>query len=986
MSQVDQNSPYRIQTPHGIVELSIAAERVQNPGGSVSQIRHWTIRMSEDQNSAALPIAQTGWDADGQRLVNEQASWLKYEGDIGALEPRTVVIAQNETHSGAYIARWHGNDSPGSGQLTELLVPTSQGWRQVPPDVVNMVPAERITDAVRPNATSFDYIVPQDGSQPRWNASYLNEDNERVQLTFASNNELAVREVRSNDPSRGSIVTFGPGDDDLQRDGAIRVSEGSRLVREQGGATVINAAGDLRSLWSQTADGGYREERRIEHLYIDGRPSEWRVSTDLPENNATLYRVDRDNRQTGDAYPLTLGSDGRLVIPRNDQTAVLDGATLGIPSGTGIDTAAPAVDRTSPGVTTREVPLPGDATPYSIRETLEQKAGYSDPAQAPWARERVELPRNIAENLNIPVPAGQNAVVTELDVLPHREAAGRFSLRDGTELIGNRDSARDLFVIANMNEQTRGNAQIAATEVDGAFLVPSGGRPAHQVLAELAQQGLEPVAVLGTGFITPEAGANGTKVIGYHYTNFSRLEEGREGRSDQGETELRDINNGTNLRAGYWVDARGEMHLLNFDRADPRYDTPAEVNTALERMKDDPNVVAIHLFTHRAADGVEDLIGNAPYDADRGEPGWTPRPDGVTDGRYDTDPTNVTETRSLLVFDAQGDFVGRLSTPPISTRDTYNVAQEVYGDRAKYVLNGDGDFYARAWYLDGREASDPLALGYENAMILVRPTPNGQPAQLREFNDAERAAIRDYGSQEGIFDNLRDVLKGAQRQLDDFGRGVGERTDQLREDAQRTIDGIREQIDNFRFPWEQSTNGARSPAQPSVAEQVPVGADRVVANAPNGLSTSPLSTSEISSNAMPSNALSSNGLSTIADSPAFRDVYAGIQQQDQRLGRTPDQYSLQLAAALTVEVERQRIAPPIEVAFDDTGTRAFAFEKNAARPEAQSYAHVEIAQAVHQPLAASEQRLAEARQIAGQTAPTESRGVDDPARSAARMA
>jgi hypothetical protein len=948
------------------VELSIAAERVQNPGGSVSQIRHWTIRMSDDQNSAALPIAQTGWDADGQRLVNEQASWLKYEGNIGALEPRTVVIAQNETHSGAYIARWHGNDSPGSGQLTELLVPTPQGWRQVPQDVVSMVPAERITDAVRPNATSFDYIVPQDGSQPRWNASYLDADNQRVQLTFASNNELAVREVRSNDPSRGSIVTFGPGDDDLQRNGAIRVSEGSRLVREQGGATVINAAGDLRSLWSQAADGGYREERRIEHLYIDGRPSEWRVSTDLPENNATLYRVDRDNRQTGDAYPLTLGSDGRLVIPRNDQTAVLDGATLGIPSGTGIGTTAPVVDRTSPGVTTREVPLPADATPYSIRETLEQKAGYSDPAQAPWARQRVELPRNIAENLDIPVPPGQNAVVTELDVLPHNNAQGRFSLRDGTELIGNRDSARDLFVIANMNEQTRGNAQIAATEVDGAFLVPSGGRPAHQVLAELAQQGLEPVAVLGTGFITPsdkrEAGQ--TPIIGYHYTNFARLENGEQARENIAPTEQRDPQNGTNLRAGYWVDAQGEMHLLNLDRE--RFPQPQQVDAELERMKNDPNVAAIHLFTHRAADGVEDLIGNAPYDADRGAPGWTPRPAGATGGQYDTDPTNVTETRSLLVFDAQGDFVGRLSTPPISTRDTYGVAQEVYGDRAKYVLNGDGDFYARAWYLDGREASDPLALGYENAMILVRPTPNGQPAQLREFNDAERAAIRDYGNQEGIFDNLRDALKGAQRQLDNFGRGVGERTDQLREDAQRTIDGIREQIDNFRFPWEQSTNGDRSPAQSLAAEPSPVRTDQVAANTPNAPST--------------------NGLSTLADSPAFRDVYAGIQQQDQRLGRTPDQHSLQLAAALTVEVERQRIAPPIEVAFDNSGTRAFAFEKNAARPEAQAYAHVEIAQAVHQPLAASEQRLVEARQLAAQTSPTESRGVDDPARSTPRLA
>jgi hypothetical protein len=961
MSQTDQNAPHRIQTSHGVVELSIATERVRNPGDSVSEVRHWTIRMSDDQTSPSTPLAQTGWDANSQRLLNEQASWLKYEGNSNGLEPRTVIIAQNETHPDAYIARWHGSDAPGSGQLTEFLVPTSQGWRQVPPEVMNMVPSERITDAVRPNATSFDYIVPQDGSPPRWNASYLDADNQRVLLTFASNNELAVREVQSNDPSRGSIVTFGPGDDDLPRNGAIRLSEGSRLIREQGGATVVNAAGDLRSLWSQTADGGYREERRIEHLYIDGRPSEWRVSTDLPENNAALYRVDRDNRQVGDAYPLTLGSDGRLVIPRNDQTAVFDGATLGIPSGTGIGISAPVVDRTTPDVVTREVPLPGTATPYSVRETLEQKAGYSDPSQAAWERQRVELPRNIAENLDIPVPAGQNAVVTELELLPHNNAQGRFSLRDGTELIGNRDSARDLFVIANMNEQTRGNAQIAVTETDGTFLVPSGGRPAHQVLAELAQQGLEPVAVLGTGFITPsnkrEDGQ--TPIIGYHYTNFARLENGEEARANVAPTEQRDPQNGTNLRAGYWVDAQGEMHLLNLDRE--RFPQPQQVNAELEKMKNDPNVVAIHLFTHRAADGVEDLIGNAPYDADRGTPGWTPRPAGVTDGQYDTDPTNVTETRSLLVFDAQGDFVGRLSTPPISTRDTYSAAQEVYGDRAKYVLNGDGDFYARAWYLDGREASDPLALGYENAMILVRPTPNGQPAQLREFTDTERAAIREYGNQEGIFDDIRDALKGAQRQLDEIGRGIGERTDQLREDAQRTIDGIRERIDNFRFPWQQSSNGDGAPAQPLVAEQTPGRTERVAAIEPERPPT-------------------------IVDSPAFRDVYAGVQQQDQRLGRTPDQHSLQLAAALTVEVERQRIAPPIEVAFDNTGTRAFAFEKNAARPEAQAYAHVDIAQAANQPVAASEQRLAEARQIAAQASLPETRGVDDPGRTGQRMA
>ncbi len=953
MSQTDRNDPYRLQTAHGVVELEIATERVQNPGGSVSQIRHWTIRMADDQNAPALPLAQTGWNADAQRLINEQASWLRYEGNVDGLSPRTVVIAQNDSHPSATIARWHGNDSPGSGRLTEFLVPTADGWRQVPQEVLNMVPAERITDAVRPNATRFDYIVPEDGSAPRWNASYLDDRNQRVLLSFAPNNELAVREVQSNDPALGSIVTFGPGDDDLNRRGGnLEVSEGSRVIREQGGATVINAAGDMRTLWTQAADGSFREERRVEHVYIDGRPGDWRVATDLPENNALLYQVDRDNRQVGDAIPLTLGSDGRLVIPRNDRTAVFDGATLGIPSGTGIDIAAPVVDRSTPGVTSREVLLPTDAAPFSVRETPEQKAGYSDPSQAPWTRQQVELPRNIAENLNIPVPAGQQSVVTELEMLPHNNAQGRFSLRDGTELIGNRDSARNLFVIANMNEQTRVDARIAVTEIDGAFLVPSGGRPPQQVLRELADQGLEPMSVLGTGFITPSNSRSEgqTPILGYHYTNFARLENGQDARADIAPTEQRDPQNGTNLRAGYWVDAQGEMHLLNLDRE--RFPRPDQVETELERMRNDPNVVAIHLFTHRAADGPEDLIGNPPYDADRGTPGWTPRPPGVTDGQYDTDPTNVTETRSLLVFDAQGDFVGRLSTPPISTRDTYNVAQEIYGDRARYVLNGDGDFYARAWYLDGREASDPLALSYENAMILVRPTPDGQPAQLREFTDAERAAIRDYRNQEGIFDDLSDALKGAQRQLDNLGRQIDQGADRLREDAQRTIDGIRERIENFRFPWQQS--GTDAPTTPS-----PLAETRAdpVASTP-----------------------------ALVDTPTFRDIYAGVQQQDARLGRTPDQYSLQLAAALTVEAERKQLNPPIDIAFDSTGSRAFAFEKNGGPPETRDYAHVDVARAVNQPLAVSEQRLVEARQIAMQPPGQDARGLDDPVRSAPRIA
>lgn len=944
----------RIQTPHGIIELGQTDERVVNPGGSTSDIRHWTIRMSDDQSSPAIPLQQVGQDQGVRRLLSEQASWLKHEGNIRDLEPRTVVIAQNQTQEGSFIARWHGNDRPGSGQLTELLVPTSQGYRQVPPEVLSQVPEQRITDAVRPNATSFDYIVPRDGSAPRWDARYLDENNQRVQLTFASNNELAVREVVSNNPSQGSVITFGPGSDDLRRPaGTISVPEGSRLIREQGAATVINAAGDMRIQWNQGADGAYREDRRIEHLYVNGRPSDWRVATELPENTSALYRVDGNNRQIGETIPVQRGENGRLIIPNSQRTADLENATLGIPSGTGIGIAE-QTQRRDASIVTRGVTLGPEDTPYSIRESIEQKAGYTNPSQANWIDQRVELTRSIAERLDIPVPAGQNTVVTNVEILPHSNAAGRFSMRDGTELAGSPDSARDLVVIRNMNEQTRLGSQVAVTEFQGAFMVPSGGRPAHEVLRSLAEQGLEPVAVLGTGFITPsdKRAENQTPILGYHYTNFARLEEGREGRSAIQPTEVRDPNNGTNLRAGYWVDSQGNTHLLNLDRQ--RFPQPQQVDAELERMKNDPNVAAIHLYTHRAAQSPADLIGNPPYDKDQGNPGWTPRPEGKQGGQYDTDPSNNAESRSFLVFDAQGDMLGRMSTPPVTTRDTFSVAQEVYGDRAKYVLNGDGDFYSRAWYVDQRRESDPLALGYENAMILVRPTQDGQPAPLREFTETERSAIRDYRHQETTVDNWNDFVKR----------------------WERFWDGVQDVIP--RPPWAPGPDSTIPPLSnaPGQSNGTTASVTDTAAQAPTTVAAAPMAQS---------------GTPSITESRTFPDILAGVRMQDDRVGRTPDQLSVQLAAALSVDAERKQLMPPVEVGFNDQGTRAFAVERNAPNSEHKLYAQVDVAAAVNQPLSVSNAQYSEVRdtlalQKTQQQTETVARSADDPTRNAIRLA
>lgn len=915
MSEPNQSSTHRLRSNHGIVELTTTSERVRNNDGSASEIYHWSVRMSRDQSSPAPTMDQAGMSPSAQELVNQSASWLRFEGNLNGLEPRTVVIAGNQTDGGTYTARWHGSDRPGSGQLTEFLVPTYKGLEPVPPEVLSQIPQDRLTDVIRPGGTRLDLIPPQDGSDARWVASYLDGQNRRIDLSFADNNELAIRRVHSNRPGEGAITTYGPGNDNLpRREDALVVPNGGRVIEENATITrtipvinsdgsvtnrqiqevdptitVINQAGDVRTQWIQNQDGGYTQLRQIEHLEVNGQPSAWRVSQDTTDNTATLYRVDANNQIVGRPVGLSIGSDNSLIIPRTGDTDALDVASLRMPSGREIGIVAPTVERSDPGITTRELPLTANSTRFSQRESTEEKAGYDDPAQAPWRQRQVELPRSIAEQLNIPVPAGQNQVTAELEVLQHQSATGRYSLRDGTELYAN--PAGDRLVVGNANIQTRDDAKVQVTEFDDSFLVPSNGRPAHQVLRELADRGLEPVAVLGTGFITPDPGENGTRVIGYHYTNFARLEEGEEGRRNQPVTELRDPNNGTNLRAGYLVRSNGEMELVNIDRQ--RFPTPDTANAELERLKNDPTVAAIHLFTHQVARQPGDLIGNPPYDPDRGDRGWTPRPPGVTDGQYDDDKSNNLESRSFLAFDENGRFLSRVSTPPIAMRDTLSLAQEMYGPNVQ-VLNGDGDFYARAWYLDGRGASDPLALGYENAMILVRPTPDGQPAQLREFTDSERSAIRDYDSQEGFWDNLRDIWKGIQRRFSDSGE---------------------------------------APA---------------VAGLPETTSTQPAQTTP-----------------SIVEDRRFGDILASVNQNPQLSGFSDTQRA-NLSGVLTLDADSKKLTEQsLVVAVNDQRTYAFALDPS--RPESGQYAKAELATAIEQPLAQTDRTYREQQALAAQT-------------------
>jgi hypothetical protein len=773
-----------VNSSQGAVTVTETRMRVVNPDRSVSEVVSWQIQRS---NQTGVPLAESGLGLP-QSYLDNAAAWLRFEGNLNGLPPRSVVVGINATDGGAYIARWHGTDTAGSGRLGELQQLTQSGWQTVPPEVFAAVPPKQnsastrqsdATDLLRLNATRYDFIQPSRG-QGYWVASYIDAQGQRNQVFFNPDLQVDQRHRWSTDSSQGYTVSYGPGHRPrAQGDGTLEVPQGGRIITSDGGASVVNANGDVRTNWVHRTNDPTRFDKveTVAHLYVDGRPTDWRVTIDHRTQTASVGRVDPATGRVTDPIPAQLGADGSIVLPDRPELVSLQGKTLAIATGARVTLEA-STQQPVRGLVTREVPLDASALRFSeLSSSPTQRAGYGDDPNPPWQTLQVEVASAGARDLGLTPQGNEPLVRGQVDLLAVRGATDRYITRDGVEVIAFRNSATNTLSVQNINTDTRVAAANRVTEFANGehFLVPSFGRPAHEVLAELNAQGLEPVAVLGTGFIDDGNSTNPT--IGYHYFNPSRLQPPTASRTNAQPTEVLGVEAGGKIRAGYWVGNDGRTHLLDFSRQLSAAEVSAlapnltpqqaatyagrdlssnQVKELLTQLTARPDVVTVNLYAHQAAQGPEDLLGVMSTEPDRGQPGFGPE---------DQTPTNRVESRSFLAFDRNGELLGRVATPPVAFRDTMNVARSIYGERAAYVLNGDGDFYTKAWYADGREGSNPYALGYENAWILVRPTANGQPGELRELTREERAAIADYDNQEGFWDNVNDAWKLFERDI-----------------------------------------------------------------------------------------------------------------------------------------------------------------------------------------------------------------------------
>ncbi|MDR3444981.1 MULTISPECIES: XVIPCD domain-containing protein [unclassified Dyella] len=100
-----------------------------------------------------------------------------------------------------------------------------------------------------------------------------------------------------------------------------------------------------------------------------------------------------------------------------------------------------------------------------------------------------------------------------------------------------------------------------------------------------------------------------------------------------------------------------------------------------------------------------------------------------------------------------------------------------------------------------------------------------------------------------------------------------------------------------------------------------------------------------------------------ANNALFQQTMAGVRTVDQQQGRSSDQHSENLAAALTVAAQGKGLSKVDHVVMSDDGSRAWAVQGNIDSPFKQM-ASVDVAKAVNTPVAQSTEALAQTAKVA----------------------
>jgi hypothetical protein len=782
-----QPQQLNVQTPFGNIRLKITENVFQAPDtGQRHQLNVLEIKRGDPQ--ARPDFSSTGNKSDIDRLVNMASGWVNSGATISSLpgfKPETVQVTAGD-NGVASMQRWMSNGREGRLVSVSVRDPRlGDGFIDVPPAVFNALPEGRGRDVNREGGTQYTLRSAQVQGNGRtqnatfWEASYLQRDAktqqlERVTLQFTpGDNKLAV--VTTQQPNGAITYDFREGYDRLPtpRNNLV-VPSGSQVTYFSDGALLKNEQGTLREIYAKGENGKYELESRREHILSNGRSTDLRLLHNARQNTYQLARESNGALQLINER-LDTTPQGQPIIPRQALTG-LDPNTLSTPkTQLSVSSSRPATGPLQP----RLVELDYNRFQYSQREgSLAERFRQPD---APFQQRTVVI-------------NGQERQMELLD----GGSESRYVDRQGVEYIARQDGNKLHVENINPNSSIGSPARVYTLPPD-TFIIPSGGARAKDLIPRLAAMGLEPVGILGTGFIGSEdldgngkvegAEAKHKNVVGFSYFDPNKLgitqnipaadrkdapafERRASGIFREGGVIREDGLGSDKIHAGYYTTFSRENGQLRFQTHRLEYpDTPGtgpadndrqRIRADLQKLMDRPDVVAINLFAHHSSDKVEELVGIMEQDwaePDHGVENVLDGPVGANGKVKDEQPTKTLDARAMMVYDNAGNQLGVMFVPKMAIRDTLEAARQAFNRPDVEVQNMDGDFYAQTWFPDGRDGSSNYALNYQDAFIVVRPTQGFKPAQVPPVvNDPNLDAQYERGQDANRSEDIRERI------------------------------------------------------------------------------------------------------------------------------------------------------------------------------------------------------------------------------------
>lgn len=259
-------------------------ERAQSGGREV-----WTIRRSETS------AGERTVEARGNSLLDLADDFLNRGDRRNGAAPETVRATIGKDSSGAQVAMvelWRSGSR--GGELDGLIVRGSRGDANVPRQILDQIPRDRILNLFGPNATTFSQGTDRSGRNFT-EISYTNQNDQRARIVFDQSGQLASWQTKIAPNTYRYDYGAGSANVDLPHNN-ITVSEGwtVQYTDNDRRAVATNPQGTVQEIYRKGSGGQYEKLMRMETMVDgNGQPTPFRLTTDARSGEQQVAYFDR---------------------------------------------------------------------------------------------------------------------------------------------------------------------------------------------------------------------------------------------------------------------------------------------------------------------------------------------------------------------------------------------------------------------------------------------------------------------------------------------------------------------------------------------------------------------------------------------------------------------------------------------------------------------------------------------------------------------